>query len=97
MISRIEEDLTVAIRLVGSLRGISGRCRISLKLADATPLVIVLKEVVETLPSLRQPLADPRSNTLVLVNGKEISVLKGLETPVKDGDEVVLVPVLHGG
>jgi len=31
------------------------------------------------------------------VNGKEISVLKGLETLVSDGDEVVLVPVTHGG
>jgi molybdopterin converting factor small subunit len=31
------------------------------------------------------------------VNGKEISVLQGLETVIKDGDEVVFVPVLHGG
>jgi molybdopterin converting factor small subunit len=34
---------------------------------------------------------------LVLVNGREISVLNGLETRVKDEDEVVFVPVVHGG
>jgi molybdopterin converting factor small subunit len=31
------------------------------------------------------------------VNGKEISVLNGLDTVLKDGDEVVFVPVVHGG
>jgi molybdopterin converting factor small subunit len=34
---------------------------------------------------------------LVLVNGKEISVLDRLETLIKDGDEVVFIPVVHGG
>ena len=42
-------------------------------------------------------LEDPRPNALILVNGKEISVLQGLETEVEDGDEIVLVPVSHGG
>ena len=42
-------------------------------------------------------LEDPKSNALILLNGKEISVLNGLQTKVKDGDEVVFVPVVHGG
>lgn len=44
-----------------------------------------------------QPLSDSRSNTLILVNGREISVLNGLETTLNDGDEVVFIPVVHGG
>jgi len=36
-------------------------------------------------------------NALILVNGKEISVLNGLETIVSDGDEIVFLPVSHGG
>jgi len=44
-----------------------------------------------------QQLEDPRPNALILVNGREISVLNGLETNLKDGDEIVLVPVVHGG
>ena len=44
-----------------------------------------------------QPLNDAKSNSLILVNGREISVLNGYETKLNDGDEVVLVPVVHGG
>jgi len=42
-------------------------------------------------------LENPRPNTLILVNEKEVSVLNGLETMLKDGDEVVFIPVLHAG
>jgi len=42
-------------------------------------------------------LKDPKPNTLILVNGKEISVLNGLETTLKDEDEVIFIPVLHAG
>ena len=42
-------------------------------------------------------LEDPRTNALILVNGREISVLNGLETKLNDGDDVVFVPVVHGG
>jgi molybdopterin converting factor small subunit len=37
------------------------------------------------------------SSLLILVNEKDSSVLNGLETPLQDGDEVVLIPVIHGG
>jgi len=37
------------------------------------------------------------SSLLILVNGKDSSVLKGLETLLEEGDEVVLIPVIHGG
>jgi molybdopterin converting factor small subunit len=42
-------------------------------------------------------LGDPQPNALILVNGGEISVLDGVGTMVGDGDEVVFVPVTHGG
>jgi len=60
------------------------------KLADSLP--------VETKRLLVDPeLNDLQPNALILVNGKEISVLKGLETKIKEGDEVTLIPVSHGG
>ena len=39
----------------------------------------------------------PTSNFIILVNGREISVLSGLETELKSGDEVAIIPVSHGG
>lgn len=37
------------------------------------------------------------SNTLVLVNGVEVSALDGDSTELSHDDEVVLIPVIHGG
>jgi molybdopterin converting factor small subunit len=52
--------------------------------------------------TLRRSLLDerldkPAPNALILVNGREISVLGGLDTMIEDGDEVTFVPVVHGG
>jgi molybdopterin converting factor small subunit len=38
-----------------------------------------------------------RRNTLILVNGVEVSALNGLDTKVNEGDIITLVPVTHGG
>jgi len=40
---------------------------------------------------------DPRPNTLILVSGTEIGALNGIDTTLRDGDEVVFLPVAHGG
>jgi molybdopterin synthase sulfur carrier subunit len=90
------------VKFIGSFRSISGKDKLALKLANSAPLRNVVKKIVHELPKLKQALIDPElgepaTNALILVNGKEISVLQGLETVIKDGDEVVFVPVLHGG
>jgi molybdopterin converting factor small subunit len=101
---RIEERLgtTVNVKFVGSFRGVSGKSKIVFKLPKPVSLRILVAKVVERLPKLKSALIDPmsgepRSNMLVLVNGQEIGVLSGTETKVNDGDEVVFVPVMHGG
>ena len=92
----------VNVRLLGVFRGLSGKSQISLNLKKPTVRSVVLKLAeslsVEAKRLLVDPeLNDPRPNALILVNGKEINVLKGLETELKDGDEVTLIPVSHGG
>jgi molybdopterin converting factor small subunit len=68
--------------------------------------VVTLEEFIERvvceMPRLKRTLIDPdledpRPNTIILINGKEVSVLNGLKTKVEDGDKVVLIPVLHTG
>jgi molybdopterin converting factor small subunit len=73
-----------------------------LKFEKAVSLRELVTKVVEEQPKLKRVLIDPelddpRTNVLMLVNGKEISVLKGLDTKLKDGDELTLIPVVHGG
>jgi molybdopterin synthase sulfur carrier subunit len=94
--------MAITVNFIGAFRTISGRRILAIKIEDVIPLREVIKKIVEKIPNLKRALVDPeleepRPNALILVNGREISVLDGLETLVKDGDEIVLVPVIHGG
>jgi len=94
--------VNVKVRLLGSFRGLSGKSELSLKLEQAT-----VKNVIQTLAKslstearrmlIDPELNDPRPNALILLNGKEINVLNGLETQVEEDDEVTLIPISHGG
>ncbi len=94
--------MVITIRFIGSLRASSKKSKLSLNFENAVSLREVVNKLIEEQPKLRRALIDPelddpRTNVLMLVNGKEIGVLEGLETKLKDGDELVLVPVVHGG
>lgn len=94
--------MSVKARFVGSLRSLSGEEIVTLELQNCLSLKEVMKRIAEEKPKLNGAfvLSQPeqlRTVMLILVNGKEISVLKGLETIIKNGDELVFVPVLHGG
>jgi len=94
--------IKVNVRLLGIFRGFSGKSRITLKLEQPT-VKKVIQKLADSLPVeakrllIDPELNDPRPNALILVNGKEISVLKEMETEIKEGDEVTLIPVTHGG
>jgi len=93
----------VEVKFLGVFRQFSGRNRVPVKLEKPATIGKAIEKLVEAFSSefkrtLVDPeLEDPRPNALILVNGKEIGVLQGLETEVEDGDEIVLVPVSHGG
>ncbi len=94
--------MAVTVRFVGSFRSITHKTRLAIKLEGNLTLKEVIWNMMKERPALRRvlinpELENPRPNALILVNGKEISVLNGLETMLKEGDEVVFVPVLHGG
>lgn len=40
---------------------------------------------------------DPRPNALILISGTEVGALDGIDTTLRDGDEIVFLPVAHGG
>jgi molybdopterin converting factor small subunit len=94
--------MVVSVRFVGSFRGLSGKGALRVKFVRPISVEGLVRQVVEALPRLNGVLTDlvsnvPRRGMLVLVNGREISVLNGFETVVEDRDEVVFVPVVHGG
>jgi len=91
------------VRLLGVFRGLSGKGWVPVESEEPTTVKEVIQKLTETFsPEFKRALIDPeledpRPNALILVNGKELSVLQGLATEVNDGDEIVLVPVSHGG
>jgi molybdopterin synthase sulfur carrier subunit len=94
--------VTLIIKFIGALRHLSGKTEFTISFQDEISIKILVDKITQDLPELKhtfsdQDLNDSRSNSLVLVNGREISVLNGYETKLKDGDEIVFVPVVHGG
>jgi molybdopterin synthase sulfur carrier subunit len=94
--------MVITVKFIGAFRNISGKNKLTLTFEKTAPLKEVMMKIVEDTPKLKRALIDPeledpRPNTLILINGKEISILNGLETIIDDGDEVIFVPVVHGG
>ena len=94
--------MVLSVKFIGALRHVSGNGELALSCKSRVAIRELMDEIIKELPELKrslidQQLEDPRLNTLILVNGREISVLDGLETKLKDGDEVVLIPFVHGG
>jgi len=94
--------VNVDVKPMGVFRVFLGKDSVFLKLEK--PVVReAVEKIAESLPSeskrmlIDPELNDPRPNALILVNGKEISVLEGLETKVKEGDQIILIPISHGG
>jgi MoaD family protein len=92
----------ITVKFIGALRHLSGKTQFDITFKKEISIKELIEKISQEMPELKhtfsdQELNDPRSNSLILVNGKEISVLKGYGTKLNDGDEIVFVPVVHGG
>jgi molybdopterin converting factor small subunit len=96
-------NLTIEIRFLGVLQSISGKKGLNLKIKKPTTVKKVLDKLypkfsVEFKKVLvDSQINDPRPNVLILVGGKEVSALNGLETEIKGDEQMVLIPMIHGG
>lgn len=94
--------MVITVRFAGALRHAAGVGELILDYEGGVSIRELVTELIRKLPALTrglidQQLEDPKPIALILVNGREISVLNGLDTSVRDGSEVVLVSVVHGG
>jgi sulfur-carrier protein len=94
--------MPLTLKFIGAIRQISGKTQLTFDFQKETRLKDLFCKLTQGMPALEkifgdQTLSDSRSNMLILVNGREISVLNGLETKLNDGDEIVFIPVVHGG
>jgi molybdopterin synthase sulfur carrier subunit len=94
--------MAITVKFVGAFRYFLGADELALDYKGYVSIGELVNGLVKEVPDLKRSLIDrqlkdPRPNALILVNGREIGVLNGLETKLKDGDEIVFVPVVHGG
>jgi MoaD family protein len=91
----------ITVKFIGALRRASGKNTQVLDCEECSVKQLIDK-ISASSPDVKRNLIggegeNQRPNALVLVNGREISVLNGLNTILKDDDEVVFIPVVHGG
>lgn len=90
----------VIVKVFSSVKAAFGRPEIRVRYGGAIDLRAVLKEVCDT-PSRERALFQDsgllRPELQVLVNGRNIFFLEGLDTPLRSGDEVAVFPPTYGG
>jgi len=96
--------LQVRVRLYGVLKTAAGREEIKLDLETGSSVRQLVGKLVDAVGQpefeaylIDADLRDPRPNALIMVCGTEVGALSGLDTSLRDGDEVVFLPVAHGG
>lgn len=79
-------------------RATNNRDRIEVAAADVGGVLSELERSFSGLRGLvRNEQGEIHSHVNVYVNSEAIEALQGLETPLKDGDEVTIIPALAGG
>ncbi|MCX6649626.1 MAG: MoaD/ThiS family protein [Candidatus Bathyarchaeota archaeon] len=88
--------MRVRVRLLGSLRPAKRHGEVEVTLPEDSNLTTLIDYISEEYPEVAGSLRGPSGN-LIIVNGVEAGNLEGLATLLREGSEVVLVPVTHGG
>ncbi len=87
----------ITIKLYANLREAAGK---EVTIAGEGTLGEVLEKLFQKHPSLRETVMEGeelREHFNILLNGRNVKYLKGLDTWVKDGDEIAIFPPVAGG
>ena len=91
--------MPISVRIPTPLRKFTGGAE-SVTASGATVAAIV-QDVEGRHPGLKERICDDagkvRRFVNLYVNGEDIRFLSSLDTPVKDGDEISIVPAIAGG
>jgi len=89
------------VRVFGTLRPLVGGKELDVVVDAGDTVREVLKDVAAEYPALGERLLDDGGEVQkwvhVLVNGRSVQFLEGLETAVRDGDLMALFPAIRGG
>lgn len=91
--------MSVTVRIPTLLRKLTNESEVVS--SDGGTLLACIDSLEEQYPGLKERLCDEtgelRRFVNVYVNGEDIRFQEGLQTPLKPGDEVSIVPAVAGG
>jgi sulfur-carrier protein len=95
--------MTITVKFIGALRHIIGKPKLTIDFSADYTIKNLIQKLIQDTPQIKTSIIDQqtdgtiKTSALILINDREISVLKGIESKLSDGDEIVFVPVVHGG
>lgn len=95
--------MRVKIRYLGLTKSIVGKDRDEFYLEDKSSLRDLLERMVRKYgdrfkKEVYEPgIEDLKTDYVLTVNGVLMGQLDGIETPLKDGDDVTLMSIIYGG
>jgi len=95
--------IVVAVHTIYELKKILGRSEVALDLSEESTVRGLLEEMVKRWgEDLACRLLEPDHQKVlthirIMVNGRDIGFLSGLETVLQNGDEVLILPPAGGG
>ena len=92
--------MSVTVRIPAPLRKVTGE-RDVITADGGGSLSEIISRLDQEYPGLKERICDEngeiRRFVNLYINGEDVRFLSGLETPVKAGDEVSIVPAVAGG
>src|SRR4030066_2406483 len=91
--------MEIRVRIPTPLKKLAGEQDIVL--ANGNTVGEVIQWLTETYPGLRERLRDEKGEVRrfinIYVNDEDIRFIQNLETPLKEGDKISIVPAIAGG
>lgn len=91
--------MSVSVRIPTALRSLTGQQDVVA--TDGGDLGQCIEALDAAYPGMKERLCDERGELRrfvnIYVNGEDVRFLTGLQTPLKAGDEVSIVPAVAGG
>jgi molybdopterin synthase sulfur carrier subunit len=91
--------MAITIRIPGALRPFVESQR-SVKV-DSASVAEAVQTLCSTYPDVGERMLDgdgkPRRFVNLFVNGEDVRLLRGTDTPLVDGDELIIAPAVAGG
>lgn len=100
---RFRVSMSVKVQTILDLKRIVGKGEVELPVPEGSTVADLLRNMTERWgEELSSRLFEPETHRLfshiqIMVNGRAMAFLKGMETVLQDGDDVLILPPAAGG